>query len=131
MPAKKRALKKKSSDRRANRNNRGGVGEAIFAEAEKLMAAEKIGPTEAFRIIAQRSGRAEGTVAANYYRIANKRGRPLRSRAGSGGTAAGAARVERVLRDLETILKSQQAEIDQLRQENSQFAAVKRLLHKS
>jgi cyanate lyase len=39
-------------------------GPEIFAQIEKMVAAEKIGRTEAFRRLAQKSGRQPGTVAA-------------------------------------------------------------------
>ena len=58
----------------------GVIGEQIFAQVEKL---EKGGMsrTDAFKKISADSGRREGTVAANYYRVARKRaGGSLRPR---------------------------------------------------
>ena len=106
---------------------RGGVGEKIFSEVEKLMASSGIGPTKAFRKVAKKTGKAEGAVAANYYRIANKRGKPLRSR-NSNGLPDG-RQIDRVLGELEELLRSQQAEIQHLRSENDKFSKVRRLLN--
>ena len=58
----------------------GVIGEQIFQQVEKL---EKGGTsrTDAFKKISADSGRREGTVAANYYRVARKRaGGSLRPR---------------------------------------------------
>ncbi len=107
---------------------RGGVGEKIFAEVEKVMASSGVGPTEAFRKVAKKTGKAEGAVAANYYRIANKRGRPLRSRGVNG--SADARQIDRILGELEKLLKSQQEEIRLLRDENDKFSRVRRMLGK-
>ena len=65
----------------------GVIGEQIFQQVEKL---EKGGMsrTDAFKKISADSGRREGTVAANYYRVARKRaGGSLRPRRRSGRTA--------------------------------------------
>jgi hypothetical protein len=61
----------------------GVIGEQIFSQVEKL---EKGGMsrTDAFKQISADSGRREGTVAANYYRVARKRaGGSLRPRRGT------------------------------------------------
>ena len=66
----------------------GVIGEQIFAQVEKL---EKGGMsrTDAFKKISADSGRREGTVAANYYRVARKRaGGSLRPRRRAGGRRA-------------------------------------------
>ena len=66
----------------------GVIGEQIFAQVEKL---EKGGMsrTDAFKKISADSGRREGTVAANYYRVARKRaGGSLRPRRRTGGRRA-------------------------------------------
>jgi hypothetical protein len=58
----------------------GVIGEQIFQQVEQL---EKGGMsrTDAFKKISADSGRREGTVAANYYRVARKRaGGSLRPR---------------------------------------------------
>src|SRR5271156_4590756 len=61
-----------------------GIGEQIFAEVERLTADGKMKRLAAFKEIATRTGDQPGTVSANYYRIARKRGVPLRGRRGSG-----------------------------------------------
>jgi hypothetical protein len=69
----------------------GVIGEQIFAQVEKL---EKGGMsrTDAFKKISADSGRREGTVAANYYRVARKRaGGSLRPRRGTRTRRAAAA----------------------------------------
>src|SRR6476661_1523793 len=66
----------------------GVIGEQIFAQVEKL---EKGGMsrTDAFKKISADSGRREGTVAANYYRVARKRaGGSLRPRRRAGRRAS-------------------------------------------
>ena len=66
----------------------GVIGEQIFQQVEKL---EKGGMsrTDAFKKISADSGRREGTVAANYYRVARKRaGGSLRPRRRTGGRRA-------------------------------------------
>ena len=68
----------------------GVIGEQIFQQVEKL---EKGGMsrTDAFKKISADSGRREGTVAANYYRIARKRaGGSLRPRRKAGTRRAAA-----------------------------------------
>jgi hypothetical protein len=51
----------------------GVIGEQIFDEVEKLVATGMT-RTQAFAQISSESGRRAGTVAANYYRVARKRG---------------------------------------------------------
>ena len=51
----------------------GIIGEQIFDEVEKLVATGMT-RTQAFAQISSESGRRAGTVAANYYRVARKRG---------------------------------------------------------
>src|ERR671938_1636307 len=75
----------------------GEVGEQIFDQVEQLVG-QGMSRTDAFKRISEESGRREGTVAANYYRVARKRaGGSLRPRGGRGrparrSTAAPAAR---------------------------------------
>jgi hypothetical protein len=76
----------------------GVIGEQIFAQVEKL---EKGGMsrTDAFKKISADSGRREGTVAANYYRVARKRAggslRPRRTTRTRRAAAAPATRTRR------------------------------------
>jgi hypothetical protein len=58
----------------------GVIGEQIFEQVEKLVKGG-MSRTDAFKKISADSGRREGTVAANYYRVARKRaGGSLRPR---------------------------------------------------
>ena len=69
----------------------GVIGEQIFEQVEKL-AKGGMSRTDAFKKISADSGRREGTVAANYYRVARKRaGGSLRPRRRSGRRSATAA----------------------------------------
>jgi hypothetical protein len=70
----------------------GVIGEQIFEQVEKLVKGG-MSRTDAFKSISAESGRREGTVAANYYRVARKRaGGSLRPRRRAGGRrAAGTA----------------------------------------
>jgi hypothetical protein len=76
----------------------GVIGEQIFQQVEKL---EKGGMsrTDAFKKISADSGRREGTVAANYYRVARKRAggslRPRRTTRTRRAAAAPATRTRR------------------------------------
>ena len=70
----------------------GVIGEQIFEQVEQLETGG-MSRTDAFKKISSDSGRREGTVAANYYRVARKRaGGSLRPRRRTGGRrAAGTA----------------------------------------
>lgn len=69
----------------------GVIGEQIFEQVEKL-AKGGMSRTDAFKKISADSGRREGTVAANYYRVARKRaGGSLRPRRRAGRRPATAA----------------------------------------
>jgi hypothetical protein len=75
----------------------GVIGEQIFEQVEKLVKGG-MSRTDAFKKISADSGRREGTVAANYYRVARKRaGGSLRPRRRSGArrTAATSTRTRR------------------------------------
>jgi hypothetical protein len=70
----------------------GVIGEQIFDQVEKLVATGMT-RTQAFAQISSESGRRAGTVAANYYRVARKRGTTTaRSRGGRRRTASAPAR---------------------------------------
>lgn len=113
---------------------RGEVGPEIFAQIEKMVAAEKIGRTEAFRRLAEKTGRQQGTVAANYYRVARRKGAKLapRRRRLAGGRAGSAhAAVQRAAAALEEIggvIRKLEDQILQLRRENQRVAAIRRLV---
>ena len=66
----------------------GVIGEQIFEQVEKLVKGG-MSRTDAFKKISADSGRREGTVAANYYRVARKRaGGSLRPRRRAGRRAS-------------------------------------------
>lgn len=116
---------------------RGSVGTEIFDQIEKLMATDKIGRTEAFRRLADKSGRQLGTVAANYYRVARQRGTKLapRRRRGAAGKSSSAGnsallRAVAALEEVSAVFRKLEAEIAQLRKENERFAAIRRLIGK-
>ena len=68
----------------------GVIGEQIFEQVEGLVKGG-MSRTDAFKKISADSGRREGTVAANYYRIARKRaGGSLRPRRKTGTRRAAA-----------------------------------------
>jgi hypothetical protein len=73
----------------------GVIGEQIFGQVEKLVKGG-MSRTDAFKKISADSGRREGTVAANYYRVARKRaGGSLRPRRGARTRRAAAAPASR------------------------------------
>jgi hypothetical protein len=114
------------------KRKRGGVGTEIFEQVEKLVADQEIGRTEAFRRLAAKTGRQQGTVAANYYRIARQRGTKLapRRRRGGGGSSANVV-VKRALAALEDVMglfRKLEEEMVSLRKENSRLAAIRRLM---
>jgi hypothetical protein len=111
---------------------RGNVGAEIFEQIEKLIGEHKIGRTEAFRRLSAKSGRQQGTIAANYYRLARQRGAKLapRRRRGAGGAATGGV-VKRALAALEEasgLFRKLEEEIVHLRKENLRLAAIRRLM---
>ncbi|HET7172081.1 MAG TPA: hypothetical protein VFI18_10625 [Gaiellales bacterium] len=76
----------------------GVIGEQIFEQVEKLVNGG-MSRTDAFKKISADSGRREGTVAANYYRVARKRAggslRPRRRPAGARRATATTTRTRR------------------------------------
>lgn len=120
---------------------RGGVAEAIFAEVETMTAGGAMSKSDAFEDISRRTGRRAGTVAANYYRIARKRGvaleprtrrgRPRGSGRAGGDIEAAIARLEEALKDLATLVRRQDSELASLRAQAAQFDELKRLISKN
>jgi hypothetical protein len=112
---------------------RGQMGPAIVAEVERIVKEDGISKTEAFKRIAESSGRSVGTVSVTYYRLtgkAKKGGAPARRRGrpkGS-GKAPKAHPASRALQDLARLILDQEREIAQLRKENAMFAEIRRLL---
>lgn len=120
---------------------RGGIAEAIFAEVEQMTAGGAMSKSDAFEAISARTGRRAGTVAANYYRIARKRGVELEPRVrrgpgrpkGSGTTPAGDAeavirRLEDAVSELAALLRGQDAEISRLREQAEQFEQLRAII---
>jgi hypothetical protein len=90
----------------------GVIGEQIFEQVEKLVKGG-MSRTDAFKKISSDSGRREGTVAANYYRVARKRaGGPLRPRRRGGGRRAAGTATTRARRASSS--SSSNADIDAL-----------------
>src|SRR5262245_42452680 len=114
------------------KRKRGGVGAEIFEQVEKLVAEQEIGRTEAFRRLAAKTGRQQGTVAANYYRIARQRGTKLAPRRRRAGGAAGGRpllkRALAALSDVTGLFRKLEEEIASLRKENLRLAAIRRLV---
>lgn len=111
---------------------RGSIGVEIFEQVEKLVGDQKIGRTEAFRRVAAKSGRQQGTVAANYYRIARQRGTKLapRRRRGIGGASSRSVltRALSALEDIAGLYRKLESEILELRKENRRLAVIRRLV---
>ncbi|HYX84242.1 MAG TPA: hypothetical protein VE777_04665 [Gaiellales bacterium] len=90
----------------------GVIGEQIFQQVEQLVKGG-LSRTDAFKQISSESGRREGTVAANYYRVARKRaGGSLRPRRGRGRTRTTAASPRRAR--TVTARRAGEADIDAL-----------------
>jgi hypothetical protein len=113
----------------------GVIGEQIFAQVEKLVKGG-MSRTDAFKKISADSGRREGTVAANYYRVARKRARRAAaapaSRARQTATASGNGDVDALTRALvenvqalAAAMNAQAAEVKDLR---SRLEGVRKLL---
>ena len=111
---------------------RGGVGNEIFDQVERIMAEEGLSRTNAFQRLSEMTGRRAGTVAANYYRVARQRGAALQPRAPrgsrsgtrrpaakraapSGDVDAALARAMDSVQELAGLVRSQQREITELR----------------
>ncbi|HTI34004.1 MAG TPA: hypothetical protein VL422_10040 [Miltoncostaea sp.] len=130
---------------------RGSVGNEIFDQVEKLMAEEGLSRTNAFQRLSEMTGRRAGTVAANYYRVARQRGAALQPRAPRGSRSdggAGAARktpgrkssrasgdVEAALQratasiqELASVVRNQQREIDELREQTKVLEQLRSLV---
>jgi hypothetical protein len=127
---------------------RGSVGNEIFDQVEKLMAEEGLSRTNAFQRLSEMTGRRAGTVAANYYRVARQRGAALQPRAPRGSRSGGGARksagrrpsrasgdVEAALQratasiqELAGLVRNQQREIDELREQTKVLEQLRTLV---
>jgi len=118
--------------RKKKRAKRGGIGAEIFEQVEKMVADQQIGRTEAFRRLSAKTGRQQGTVAANYYRIARQRGAklaPRRRRAiGGANTNSVLKRALAALEDITGLFRKLEDDIVSLRKENQRLAAIRRLV---
>ena len=117
---------------KTKRGRRGSIGAEIFDQVEKLVADQQIGRTEAFRRLASKTGRQQGTVAANYYRIARQRGTKLAPRRrrglGAGNSGPVLKRALAALEDVTGLFRKLEDEITSLRKENLRLAAIRRLV---
>jgi hypothetical protein len=112
---------------------RGQMGPAIVAEVERIVSEDGISKTEAFKRIAESTGRSVGTVSVTYYRLtgkkkkatapARRRGRPKGS-----GKAPKVHSASRALQELAKLILDQEQQIEQLRKENAMFLEIRRLL---
>jgi hypothetical protein len=118
---------------------RGGIGNQIFDEVERLVAGG-MNKSQAFSDISARTGRESGTVAANYYRVARQRGAALRPRrrrgegptrrgrgASGGDVQAALAKASAALDELSRAVRHQEQEIARLRAESQGYAEIRRL----
>ena len=130
---------KRASARPKRRGRPGRIGNDIFAMVQRLVAEQKTTRTGAFKRIADKTGRNEGTVAANYYRVARQRGVKLkvRRRRGTAAPAStrrtiksrpGLGRAMSTMRELTALLRQQASEITRLQRENQRFLEIRRLL---
>ena len=121
-------------------SGRGRIGAEIFEQVERLVAEEKLTRTQAFKRLSEETGRRQGTVAANYYRIARQRGAALqprtrrgpgrpRGRRSSANTAqAVITRAMAAIEELTELARRQEQELVRLREENKQFDQVRKLM---
>jgi len=127
--------------RKPRKRKRGGVGQEIFDQVEKLVAELKIPRLQAFKRLSEKTGRRVGTVAANYYRLARVRGVPLRKRRGKGGRKARGVAAMRpastsikraldALQEIGAMLRKQEAEIARMAKQYDSINAIRRLIGK-
>ena len=138
--AAKAAAKATTTQAAKKRGRPGRVGNEIFEQVQNLIADQKMTRMGAFKRIAEKTGRNEGTVAANYYRVARQRGVKLQKRRRRGAKATpilrgakgrgprSAGRVLTVVRELAKLIRQQSKEIARLQRENQRFAEIRRLL---
>ncbi|MGD9694994.1 MAG: hypothetical protein AB7V42_04965 [Thermoleophilia bacterium] len=126
-----------------NTGGRGNIGNEIFDQVEAIVRDEGITRTQAFQQLSERTGRRAGTVAANYYRVARKRGATLQPRAprGSGGRRrragggqgdvdAALARASAAIQELSGIVRDQQKELTSLREQAERLSKLRDLVRK-
>ena len=122
---------------------RGGIGNEIFEQVERIMKEEGLSRTNAFQRLSDQTGRRAGTVAANYYRVARQRGAALQPRAprgskrkggarsaSSGNAEAALSRAMESLQELAGVVRAQEKELSTLRSQAEQFGKLRNLLDK-
>jgi len=119
-------------------NERGSVGQQIYAEVNRIIDAEGISKQDAFTRVGEAQGRQTGTVAANYYRVARAEGggrvasrsrRRLARRSRGGSDASAAVKALRgALDDLGRAIREQDRVIARLQEENAQFGELRSLI---
>lgn len=103
---------------------RENIGEATYRAVNELTsrANDPLTRAQAFAVLAEEQGRQEGTVSANYYRVARKRGegrsqrkkaQPRATRASS--PAAGSALLEAIARAQEALKEVEAAAREDLK----------------
>jgi hypothetical protein len=127
---------------------RGSVGNEIFDQVEALMSQEGLTRTQAFQRLSETTGRRAGTVAANYYRVARKRGAALQPRkpraprgsgtvrraprrGGSSSAEAALARASEAIQELAGVLREQQKELTALREQADQIQRLRSWVSKN
>jgi hypothetical protein len=136
------------SDEQTN-GRRGSVGNEIFDQVEALMSQEGLTRTQAFQRLSETTGRRAGTVAANYYRVARKRGAALQPRkpraarksgtasrraprrGGSSSADAALARASEAIQELATVVREQQKELAALREQADQIERLRSWVSKN
>ena len=135
------------SDEQGN-GGRGSVGNEIFDQVEALMSQEGLTRTQAFQRLSETSGRRAGTVAANYYRVARKRGAALQPRkpraprgsatgrraarrGGSSNAEAALTRASEAIQELATVVREQQKELATLREQAEQVERLRSWVSKN
>ncbi len=141
MPGGPAAPADQATDTSAGAVPRGGIADAIFVEVQQMTANGAMSKNDAFEAISARSGRRAGTVAANYYSVARKRGailQPRTRRSGTptavpdartgGGAQLAVSRLEEAVGDLSRLVREQEAELADLRVQVTQFDRLKALI---
>ena len=135
------------SDEQTN-GRRGSVGNEIFDQVESLMSQEGLTRTQAFQRLSETTGRRAGTVAANYYRVARKRGAALQPRkpraaratgtgrrgprrGGSSNAEAALSRASEAIQELAAVVHEQQKELAALREQADQIERLRSWVSKN
>jgi hypothetical protein len=107
--------------------------EETYRQVEQLAATKKIPLIKAFAEVAKRTGRSAGTVKVAYYRVAQKgatagKGRGKRRGRPRSANTAVLKRAQAALKELSALVRSQQAEIEQLREKAERFDSLRKVL---